>query len=284
MRLRAQYFLGIFFLFPALTNAQHLGQVTCARRGDYTYLYSSITTMEVLRTLQCGEQVEVTGRYQGFFSVRTANGEAGYIGEGSLVLLKDRIGAKAPLAAAPQAARPRTAYDEPSPAPPPANPVPAGFDLTLPNNTPIHLKLSKTVSSEMAHVGDVVDLVVAEDVVLDGLCVIPSGASAEGVVTEAEPKRRMGKGGKLGLGVKSVHLADNEKARARSFEVSAGTDSAAGSILPLAHGKDVVFAQGTEITAYIDGNVYLKRASFQPAKNTSKPAAGVPNPPQLLER
>ena len=184
MRLSAKYLLGTFFLFfPVLTSAQHLGQVTCARRGDYTYLYSSITTMEVLRTLQCGEQVEVTGRHQGFFSVRTANGEAGYIGEGSLVLLKDRPGAKAPLAAAPQAARPRTAYDEPAPAPPPANPVPAGFDLTLPNNTPIHLKLSKTVSSETAHVGDVVGLVVAVDVVLDGLCVIPSGASAEGVVT-----------------------------------------------------------------------------------------------------
>lgn len=281
MRLRAKYLFGTFFLFfPALASAQHLGQVTCARRGDYSYLYSSITTMEVLRTLQCGEQVEVTGRYQGFFGVRTANGETGYIGEGSLVLLKDKLGPKAPLPAAPQTARPRTAYDEPAPAPPRANPVPAGFDLTLPNDTAIHLKLSKTVSSETAHVGDVVDLVVADDVVVDGLCVIPSGASAEGVVTEAEPRRRMGKGGKLGLGVKSVHLADNEEARARSFEVSAATNSAAGSILPLGHGKDVVFAQGTEITAYIDGNVYLKRASFQPPKNTVTPAPAVTNPPQ----
>lgn len=236
--------------------------------------------MEVLRTLQCGEQVEVTGRYQGFFSVRTANGETGYIGEGSLVLLKDKLGAKAPLPAAPQTARPRTAYDEPAPAPPRANPVPAGFDLTLPNDTAIHLKFSKTLSSETAHVGDVVDLVVADDIIVDGLCVIPSGASAEGVVTEAEPRRRMGKGGKLGLSVKSVHLADNEEARARSFEVSAGTNSAAGSILPLAHGKEVVFVQGTEITAYIDGNVYLKRASFQPPRNTATPAPAVPNPPQ----
>lgn len=174
----------------------------------------------------------------------------------------------------------RTAYDEPSPAPTRANPVPAGFDLTLPNDTPIHLKLGKTVSSETAHVGEVVDLVVAEDVVVDGFCVIPAGASAEGVVTEAEPRRRMGKDGKLRLGVKSVHLADNEEARARSFEVSAGTNSAAGSILPLAHGRDVVFAQGTEITAYIDGNVYLKRASFQPPKNTATPDPAVRNPPQ----
>jgi hypothetical protein len=33
--------------------------------------------------------------------------------------------------------------------------------------------------------------------------------------------------------------------------------SGAGSILPLAHGKDVVFALGTGITASIDGNVHL---------------------------
>ena len=145
------------------------------------------------------------------------------------------------------------------------------------------MKLSKTVSSETAHAGDVVDLVVAEDVVLDGLCVIPSGASAEGVVTEAEPRRRMGKGGKLGLGVKSVHLADKEKVRARSFELSAGSDSA-GSILPLAHGRDVVLVQGTEITAYIDGNVYLRRASFQPRKNTVAPAPAVTPPPQSNQR
>ena len=285
MRLRASYLLGTFFLFlPASASAQHLGQVTCARQGDYTYLYSSITTMEVLRTLQCGEQVAVTGRYQGFFSVRAANGETGYIGEGSLVLLKDKPGTKAPLPAAPQTARPRTAYDEPAPAPPPANPVPAGFDLTLPNNTPIHLKFSKTVSSETARVGDVVEFVVAEDVVVDGLCVIPSGAPAEGVVSEAEPRRRMGKGGKLSLGVKSVHLADNKKTPVRSFEVSAGTNSAAGSVLPLAHGKDVVFPQGIEITAYIDGNVYLKRASFRPPQNTASPAPAVPDPPQPHER
>ena len=122
---------------------------------------------------------------------------------------------------------------------------------------------------------------VAEDVILDGLCLIPSGVSAGGVVTEAEPRRRMGKGAKIGLGVEPVHQADNEKARARSFEVSAGTDST-GSILPVAHGKDVVFAEGMGIAASIDGNVRLKRASFQPLKNTVGPAQAVSNPPQLL--
>ncbi len=285
MKSSAKYpFVALFVLLPSLACAQHLGQVSCTRQDNYTYLYSSLTTMEVVRTLQCGEQVEVTGRYQGFFGVRTASGETGYIGEGSLVLLKDKSGPKAPLPATPQTARPRTAYDQPVAAPPPANPIPAGFDLTLPNGTPIHLKLSKTISSETAHVGDIVDLVVAEDVLVDGLCVIPGGASAVATVTEAEPRKRLGRGGKLALGVNSVLLADNEKAAARSFQGSAGSNSAVGSILPLAHGKEMVFAQGTEITAYIDGDIHLKRASFQPPKNAVSPASAATIPPQPPRR
>jgi len=232
--------------------------------------------MEVIRTLQCGEQVEVTGRYQGFFSVRAANGDTGYVGEGSLVLLKDKPGPRLPVATSPQVARPRTAYDEAAATPPPANPVPAGFDLTLPNNTPIRLKFTKTISSETAHVGDSVELVVVEDVLVDGLCLIPKGASASAVVTEAEPRKRMGKGGKLGMNVKSVHLADNEEAAARSFQEGSGSNSAG----TLAHGKGVVFAQGTEFTAYVDGNVYLKRASFQAPKSTANPTAANANPSQ----
>ena len=285
MKSSAKHLFGVLFaLFPSLACAQHLGQVACTRQDNYAYLYSSLTTMEVVRTLQCGEQVEVTGRYQGFFGVRTATGETGYVGEGTLVLLKDKSGPKTPLPATPQTARPRTAYDQPVGAPPPANPVPAGFDPTLPNGTPIHLKLCKTISSETARVGDTVELTVAEDVLVDGLCLIPSGASAVATVTEAEQKKRMGKGGKLGINVNSVRLADNEKAAARSYQESTGTNSTVGSILPLAHGKEVVFARGTEITAYIDGDIYLKRASFQPSKNAASAAPAASNPRQPHRR
>jgi len=281
MRRNAKSFLAAFFLFfPALASAQHRGQIACARQDSYTYLYTSMTTMDVMRTLQCGEQVEVTGRYQGFFAVRTASGETGYVGEGTLVLLKDKPGPTAPLLTTPQTTRPRTAYDKPAASPAPTNSAPAGFDLTLPINTPIRLKLGKTVSSETAHVGDTVDLVVVEDVLVDGLCLIRSGAPAGAEVTEAEPKRRMGKGGKLGLNVKYVRLADNERAAARSYQEATGNNSTAGTIMPLAHGKEVVFSQGTEITAYIDGDMYLKRASFQPAKSVSGPTSAAASPAQ----
>src|SRR5205807_9011650 len=97
--------------------------------------------MDMLRTLQCGEQIEVTESYQGFYAVRTASGETGYVGEGTLVLLKDKPGPTAPLLTTPQTTRPRTAYDKPAASPAPTNSAPAGFDLTLPINTPIRLKL-----------------------------------------------------------------------------------------------------------------------------------------------
>ena len=262
------FFVALFFLFPALAEAQTAGVVACSRQDTYTYLYSSMTTLDVLRTLPCGEQVDIIGRYDGYFGVRTSKGEIGYIAQGSIFLLKDKPGPRAPQPAPPQPSRPRTAYDEPvAPPPAPANPIPPGFDLTLPNGTPILLKLNKSLSSETAHVGDVVELTVSEDVLVDGLCVIPRGASAVGIVSEAEPKKRMGHGGKLGLGINFVRLANNDKAAVRSFQESAGADSATGSINPLAHGKEVVFAQGSEFKAYVDGDIYLKRSAFQPPKD-----------------
>ncbi|HYL83066.1 MAG TPA: SH3 domain-containing protein [Candidatus Angelobacter sp.] len=286
MKAVAKYILLAFlFLSPSLVNAQSTGQVACTRSDNYSYLYSSMTTLDVLRTLQCGEQLDILGRYDGYFGVRTSKGEIGYVPQGSVSLFKDKPGPKAPQAAPAQPARPRTAYDVPAATPPaPANPVPAGFDLTLPNGTPVHLKLGKTLSSETARVGDVVDLTVEEDVLVDGVCVIATGSSAVGIVTEAEPKKRMGHGGKLGLGINFVQLADKERAAVRSFQESSGANSSAGTVIPIAHGKEVVFAQGMEITAYVDGDVYLKRSAFLPSKDAASPAATAQNPSQPHKR
>jgi hypothetical protein len=239
-----------------------------------------MTTLDVVRTVQCGEQLEITGRYDAYFGVRTAKGEVGYVPQASVLLFKDKPGPKAiQPATPPPVARARTAYDEPVAAtPPPMSAVPAGFDLTLPNGTPIHVKLAKAISSATAKVGEVVQFEVSEDVLVDGIRVILIGAKAGGTVTEAEPKKRMGHGGKLTLAISSVRLANNEKAAVRSFLETTGVSSAAGSLIPLAHGKDVVFAEGTEFSAFVDGDVYLKRAAFQSAKDSASPAPAAQNP------
>ena len=147
-------------------------------------------------------------------------------------------------------------------------------EFTLRNGTPIHMKLGKTISSATAHVGDSVDLQVTEDVILDGLAVIPRGAAAVGVVKEAEPRKRLGHGGKLAFSINTVRLRDNEEAAVRSFQESSGANNSAGGILS---SKDVVFAQGTEFTAYVDGDMHLKKAAFQAEKDSSGTAPAPPN-------
>lgn len=277
MKANSKYISIVFcFLLPAIARAQSVGQVECPRSEGYVYLYSSMTTLDVRTTLQCGEQVQITGRYDGYFGVRTAKGETGYMPQSDLVLLKDTPGPRVPQPPPPKPARARTAYDERTVHPEPPSSARSGSDLTLLNGTPIRLKLGKTISSASAHVGDVVELEVLEDVVVDGITVIPRGAAAVGVVTKAEPKKRMGRGGKLGLSINFVRLSDNEKAAVRSYQEGKGSDNAVGAALPLASGKDVTFVQGTEFTAYVDGDMYLKKEAFEAAKDG---AGAVPAPP-----
>ncbi len=288
MRSSVKFFTVIICLtFPAIAHAQSVGQVECPRSGGYVYLYSSLVTMDVRTTLQCGELVQITGRYDLYFGVRTVKGEIGYVPVETLLLLKDKPGAKAPQPKAVQPNRERILYDAPSTptevaSNPPSNPT----ELTLRNGTAIHLKLGKTISSATAHVGDAVELQVAEQVIVDGILVIPSGAGATGLVTEAEPKKRLGRGGKLAFSINSVRLKDNEKAAVRSFQESPGSNNSAGAILPLTSGKDVVYAQGTEFTAYVDGDIHLKKEAFPSEKDSSSaapaPADHKPSQPRGL--
>jgi hypothetical protein len=275
----AKYLAVVFFLgFPIMAQAQSAGQVECPRSGGYVYLYSSMTTLDVRTTLQCGELVQITGRYDLYFGVRTAKGEIGYVPVESLLLLKDKPGAKAPEPKAVQPARERILYDAPAPATEPApNAHTSPSEFILRNGTPIRMRLGKTISSATAHVGDAVELQVVEEILVDGLTVIPQGAAATGVVKEVEPKKRLGHGGKLAFSIDFVRLRDNEKAAVRSFQESTGSNGSAGSILPLGTGKEVVFTQGSEFTAYVDGDVKLKKQAFQVAKDDSSAAPAHPD-------
>jgi len=96
-------------------------------------------------------------------------------------------------------------------------------------------------------------------------------------VTEAEPKKRLGHSGKLAFSINFVHLKDDEKAAVRSFHESSGSNNSAGAILPLASGKDVVFTQGAEFTAYVDGDLQLKKEAFQAEKDTYSAAPAPPD-------
>ena len=149
---------------------------------------------------------------------------------------------------------------------------------TLLDGTPIKLRISQTISSADAKTGQEVPFEVIEDVKVDDLIVLPKGATAIGNVTDAVPKRSMGRAGKLDISISYARLSDQEKAALRATkDVKGGGHVGAmtGAIVatsivffPAAplflfiHGKDITIPQGTEITAFVQGDMRLDMTRF----------------------
>lgn len=197
----------------------------------------------------------------------------------------------APADTAPAAEQPADANqgEEAQAAPRPMKYSPEGFPI-LQDGTPIRLRLTRTLSSADCKAGDRVDFEVEDPIILDGVAVIPQGSIAWGTVTEAEHKRRMTRGGKLAIGLTEVQLANLQKARLRATREAQGgghTGVMAGAMVgtavvfwPVApvfllmHGKEARIPEGTEVTAYVDGDTVIA-----PAAGTPPPAAAQA-PPQ----
>jgi len=140
--------------------------------------------------------------------------------------------------------------------------------------------LNRNLSSADAKAGDDIDFEVLEEVKVGEVVVVPKGNVALGTVTDAEPKKRMARGGKLDIEIDYVKLADGEKATLRAVKETKGgghTGAMTGGIVatslivwPAApfflfmHGKDVTIPKGTEITAYVSGVMPLDPAKFAP--------------------
>jgi hypothetical protein len=165
--------------------------------------------------------------------------------------------------------------------------APKGF--VLEDGTPLKLRINRTLSSADAHVGDTVDFEVLEDVSVNGTLIVPKGGLAFATVTEAQAKRRMARGGKLNVNIDYVKLLDGEKAALRAVkDVKGGghTGAMVGGIVatsivffPAApfflfmHGKDISIPKGTEITAYVNGDMKLDAAKFQSSSSGQTSAA-----------
>ncbi len=142
----------------------------------------------------------------------------------------------------------------------------AAHDGVLHEGTPIRLKLNRTISSATEHEGDRVDFEVLDDVKAGDVLIVPHGATALATVTEAVPKRRMSKGGKLNVNIDFVRLPNGEKLSLRGVQEGKGgghTGAMTGAMVGTAivfwpaapffllmHGKDVTVPQGHEVTVY----------------------------------
>lgn len=168
----------------------------------------------------------------------------------------------------------------------PINPTPAAQSVpgalpaphTLLDGTPVKLRLSQTISSDDTKVGQEVPFEVVEEIKVDDIVVLPKGATAIANVTEAEHKKRMGRAGKLNIAISYARLTDREKVSLRAVKEAKGgghVGAMTGAIVatsivffPAAplflfmHGKDITIPQGTEITAFVNGDMHLDMAHF----------------------
>jgi hypothetical protein len=164
----------------------------------------------------------------------------------------------------------------------------------LEDGTPVKLRINRTISSGDAHVGDTIDFEVLEDITLNGTLVVPKGGLAFATVTEAQAKRRMARGGKLDINIDYVKLISSDRAALRAVKDLKGgghTGAMVGGIVatsivffPAApfflfmHGKDISIPKGTEITAYVNGDMKLDVTKFQTSSSTQPSAASAASP------
>jgi hypothetical protein len=170
-------------------------------------------------------------------------------------------------------------------------------DVILPEGTKIRVRLEQEISSATAEQGQPVELSVTEDVRVGDTVVIRQGAAVVGTITEAVPKRHMGRTGKIDFSVDRVVSADGSSIPLRYSPIrkEGGSHGLATGLLTagawvafwpaapfvlLMHGKDVTIHRGIELSVFTDQTFAVKNTGAPVANSslvhTPSPAASTP--------
>ncbi len=157
----------------------------------------------------------------------------------------------------------------------PAVPAQQPSKTDLVDGSPIKLELIDKLDSHTAKTGDRIEFEVVNDVVVGGVVVLRRGSTATGVVTDAASSKTMGRAGRLSFTINDIQLRNGTKAPVRAFNHTSGENRTAEMIgmmveMPIAaaqfflliHGTNTVFPRGTEINAFVNGDIHLSLASF----------------------
>ncbi len=183
----------------------------------------------------------------------------------------------------------------------------ASAQVILPEGTRIRVRLEQALSSATSEEGQAVNLSVADDVKIGDTIVISQGSTSTGTVTQAVPKRRMGRTGKIDFSIERVVAVDGSniplrysptKREGGSNATKAGILTAAGAIIfwpaapvfLLMKGKDVTVNKGLAFDVFTDQRFTLspKATTIAPAGATTVQAAQpvvtpppAPEPPKM---
>ena len=162
--------------------------------------------------------------------------------------------------------------------------------VTLPEGSKVRVRLEQQLSSATAEEGQPVQLAVTEDVRVADTPVIAQGSTCVGTITQAVPKRRMGRTGKLDFSIERCNAVDGAPVPlrysaikkeggshgARTGALTAGAAIVfwpAAPVFLLMKGKDVTVNKGIIIDVFTDQRFVLK-----PPPAPAAAAAAAPTP------
>lgn len=135
----------------------------------------------------------------------------------------------------------------------------------LKEGTPVSLKFANDLSSGVAGQGDPVEFVLDDDLEVEGSIVVAKGARAVGIVSSAKKAQLMKKPGELSIRLQYL-IAGSDRVRIRATEERAGDtktwreqdgESHRSPISLVKRGKNVEKPAGTQLTAYVDQDIWL---------------------------
>ncbi len=167
------------------------------------------------------------------------------------------------------------------------------------DGTAVKMRLGQTISSADVRTGQGVPFEVTEDVVVQGVTVIAKGSAALATVTEAHSKKSMGRGGRLDVTVDSTRMVNGQKVQLRGVRggqggghVGAMTGAMVASAIvffpaaPLflfVKGKDITIPQGTEVTAFVQGDTRVDGGGGSVAVGMASLTVDSPTPGAEIE-
>jgi hypothetical protein len=125
----------------------------------------------------------------------------------------------------------------------------ANSQAVLAEATPVKLRVSDSVNTKDARVGETIQLNVVEDVRVADVVVIPAASPATARVTATTP--HTSKDGAIRATLEDVTLADGEKLIVRSTAQKPAPDTRAEVSNS---SQEVTLSNASEVTAYINGN------------------------------
>jgi hypothetical protein len=150
--------------------------------------------------------------------------------------------------------------------------------VLVPAGTAVPVHVVGTISSGSAKKGDSFQIQAAQDVVVNGMVVIPQGAGGEGIISDVDSAGGNGHSGALSLSFTFIFSADGGKidlsdaTQQQSEEDRKGASSTAtiigfatfglGGLFGhnLAHGRQKTIDEKTIMTAFVANNVHVQTA------------------------